>query len=190
VNEPLCDLQQRIRVLEKRVLGLRSANVFLILLTILVAFGAFKSEAQPSAVVRARTLIIEDETGRDRVILGAPVPDPKEGKRNSPSYGMVINDVDGIERFGLGLQANGRMVMGFDAPPGTGDPRNRERINVVADETGGAYVRFVNRKTFVPGRLILDKEDQFYLEFLDFPAGKTISRRVSFKGDEKLEQKR
>lgn len=67
---------------------------------------------------------------------------------------------------------------------------NRERINIVADETGGAYIRFVNGKTFVPGRLILDKDDQFYLEFLDFPAGKTISRRVSFKGDEKLEQKR
>jgi len=52
------------------------------------------------------------------------------------------------------------------------------------------FIRFVNRKTYVPGRLILDKDDQFYLEFLNFPEGKTVSRRISFKGDEKLERKR
>ena len=80
------------------------------------------------------------------------------------------------------------MVMGFDAPLGTGDPRNRERINIVADAAGGAYIRFLNRKTFVPGRLILDGKDQFYLEFLDFSEGKTVSRRISFKGEEKVEQ--
>ena len=80
--------------------------------------------------------------------------------------------------------------MGFDAPPGTGDPRNRERIDIVADAAGRAYIRFLNRKTFVPGRLVLDDQDQFYLEFLDFQDGKTVSRRIGFKGEEKVEQAR
>jgi hypothetical protein len=48
----------------------------------------------------------------------------------------------------------------------------------------------MNHKTFVPRRLILDDKDQFYLEFLDFPDGKTISRRISFRGEEKVERER
>ena len=117
-------------------------------------------------------------------MIGSPVPDPKEGKRLNPSTGMVINDINGYERFGLGLTQDNRMGMGFDAPPGKGDDRNRERINIVADDNGGAYLRFLNRKTGVVGRLILDAEDQFYLEFLDFPVGKVLSRRIGFKGEQ------
>jgi hypothetical protein len=89
-----------------------------------------------------------------------------------------------VERFAVGLQANGRVVMGFDAPPGTGDPRNRERITLVADAAGGAYLRFLNRKTQVPGRLVLDDNDQFYLEFLEFTDAKVTTKRIGFKGEE------
>ncbi len=62
---------------------------------------------------------------RVRIFLGSPVPDPAEGRRVAPATGLVINDSAGAERFGLGLFPNGRVVMGFDAPPGTGDERNR-----------------------------------------------------------------
>ena len=184
------ELRYRIESLERRVRSGRFVSAALVAGMLGLSLASWTSSAQDARIVRVRTLIVEDEQGRDRVILGAPVPDLKGGGRISPSVGLVINDPDGLERFGLGLQANGRMVMGFDAPPGTGDARNRERINVVADASGGAYIRFVNRKTFVPGRLILDDKDQFYLEFLDFPDGKTVSRRIGFKGEEKVEQTR
>jgi hypothetical protein len=184
------ELRYRIESLERRVRSGRFVSAALVAGMLGLSLASWTSSAQDARMVRVRTLIVEDEQGRDRVILGAPVPDIKGGGRISPSVGLVINDSDGLERFGLGLQANGRMVMGFDAPPGTGDPRNRERINIVADASGGAYIRFVNRKTFVPGRLILDDKDQFYLEFLDFPDGKTVSRRIGFKGEEKVEQTR
>jgi hypothetical protein len=42
----------------------------------------------------------------------------------------------------------------------------------------------------VPGRLVLNDKDEFYLEFLDFPDGKTVSRRISFHGEEKMEAAR
>ena len=90
----------------------------------------------------------------------------------------------------MGLTADGTMSMGFDAPPGTGDDRNRERINIVANAKGSAYLRFVNRKTGVPGRLILDDDDRFSLEFLDFATGKVTIRRLSFKGEEVVTQSR
>jgi hypothetical protein len=134
-------------------------------------------------IIRARALIIEDEKGRDRIVMGSPVPDPKEGKRISPSTGLVINDTAGFERFGLGLRANGSVGMGFDAPPGQGDDRNRERINIVADERGGALIRMLDRKTWVRARLRLDDENRVALEFLDFPPGEAITRRITIDSD-------
>ena len=56
------------------------------------------------------------------------------------------------------------MVMGFDAPPGTGDDRNRERINIVADEKGGAHIRFLDRRTSVASRMYLDEQNQVWLK--------------------------
>ena len=72
-----------------------------------------------SQVIKTRGLIIVDEKGRERVIMGAPVPDPpKEGrKRVNAAHGMIILDPEGYERFGVGLMDNGQMGMGFDAPP-------------------------------------------------------------------------
>lgn len=175
---------KRIVRLERRQRLLGIMCVGLVIVTIsAVTWPSVSAQGQPQ-VLRARGLIIVDEQGRERIVIGSPVPDPKEGKRLNPSTGMVINDVNGYERFGLGLTQDNRMGMGFDAPPGKGDGRNRERINIVADENGGSYVRFLNRKTGVVGRLILDASDQFYLEFLDFPDGKVLSRRIGFKGEQ------
>lgn len=175
---------ERVVRLERRQRLLGIMCVGLVIVTIsAVTWPSVSAQGQP-AVLRARGLIIVDDQGRERIVIGSPVPDPKEGKRLNPSTGMVINDVNGYERFGLGLTQDNRMGMGFDAPPGKGDGRNRERINIVADENGGSYVRFLNRKTGVVGRLILDASDQFYLEFLDFPDGKVLSRRIGFKGEQ------
>jgi hypothetical protein len=191
-DEAIKSLQKRVRQLEWRLHLLCAAVVLVVcLLTgMILTLSSVTAQEPTVAIIRARGLIILDEQGRERIFVGAPVPDPKEGTRRSPSTGLVINDPSGHERFGLGLTEDGGMGMGFDAPPGTGDPRNRERINITADATGGAYIRFLNRKTFVPGRLVLDGRDQFYLEFLDFPEGKVIQRRLSFKGEETVEQKR
>jgi hypothetical protein len=171
-----------------RVIGVISALSLFAMLAAVTLPSVLAQEQPP--IVRARGVIIVDDQGRDRILIGAPVPNPREGVRRSASTGIVINDPAGYERFGVGLTEDGQMGMGFDAPPGTGDPRNRERMNLVADASGGAYIRFLNRKTFVPGRLVLDGADQFYLEFLDFPEGKTVSRRIAFGGEQTTERPR
>ena len=48
-------------------------------------------------------------------------------------------------------------------------------------------MRFLNRRTFVPARLILDGDDRFYLEFLDIKDGTIRSRRLSLDEDETAE---
>ena len=184
-------LQQRIDHLERRLRFLYGTPLLILMLTIAgVLMQSGKAQQNPAAtVLRAHGIIIEDERGRERIANGSPVPDPKEGQRRSPSTGLVINDATGYERFGLGLSDDGLVEMVFDAPPGTGDPRNRERINIVADPKGGAYIRFLNRKTQASGFLRLDDEDQFYLEFVDFREGKVVGRRISFKGEDKIDEK-
>lgn len=153
-----------------------------------------KSETQQSnnapQVLKARGLIIVDERGRERIFIGAPVPDPKDGKRRTPETGITINDPSGFERFGLGLFDDNRLVMGFDAPRGTGDERNRERITIVADDKGGGYIRFLNRKTSVPGLLQLGEDDRLYLDFVDVQPTKVIRRRIGFTGEQKIEEPR
>ena len=181
-------METRLHRLE-RELRLWRAGFGIVSLIVLAAVGLPAQTSDPK-ILRVRGLIIEDEQGRERMAIGSPVPDPKDGKRRTPVTGIVINDAAGFERFGLGVREDGSVGMGFDAPPGTGDPRNRERINIVADARGGAYIRFLNRKTFATGFLRLDDKDQFYLEFNDFPDGKVVRRRIGFKGDEVIEEKR
>jgi hypothetical protein len=143
-------------------------------------------------VLKTRGVVIVDEQNRERVIMGAPVPDPpREGrKRVNPAHGMIILDPQGYERFGVGLMDNGQMGMGFDAPPGTGDDRNRERLHFVADKDGGAMIRFLNRKTSVPGWLRLGEDDRLHLEFIDVQKekNKVVKKRLSMTGEETIEE--
>jgi hypothetical protein len=166
------------------------------------AIGYWRVEAQSKKtldktdeilpVLKTRGVIIVDDRNRQRVIIGAPVPDPPvEGrKRVSPGHGMIILDPEGYERFGVGLMDNGQMGMGFDAPPGKGDDRNRERLHFVADNDGGAMIRFLNRKTSVPGWLRLGEDDKLYMEFIDVQKdrNKVIRKRVGFSGEETIEE--
>jgi hypothetical protein len=187
----IIELQQRTERLERRLHFFQTVCALGILGLVVYACAALPNvQAQPEtspSVLRVRGIIIEDEQGRARVVLGAPVPDPSEGRRSSPAVGMVINDTAGYERFGLGLQANGRMTMGFDAPPGTGDERNRERLTMGADAEGSAYVRFLDRRTLVPFRMYTDQENRAWVEFLNFEVegGAPVSverRRLGFSG--------
>jgi hypothetical protein len=146
-------------------------------------------------IVKTRGVVIVDEQNRQRVILGAPVPDsPREAsegkKRVNPAHGMIIIDQNGYERFGVGLMDNGQMAMGFDAPPGTGDERNRERLHLIADKDGGAMIRFLNRKTSVPGWIRLAEDDKLYMEFIDVQRdkNKVVRKRVGMAGEETIEE--
>jgi hypothetical protein len=176
-------------------------GVWALLLQSIIGFSPAKAQSKTAAnqsggeispVIKTRGIIIVDDKGRERVILGAPMPDPPtEGrKRVNPAHGMMIVDPDGYERFGVGLLDNGQMSMGFDAPPGKGDDRNRERLHFIADPEGGAMIRFLNRKTSVPGRLLLGEDDNLYLEFIDVQKdkNKVIKRRIGMNGEKTVEE--
>jgi len=184
----------------KTLLVLLVIGVWALLLQSVIGFSRAEAQSKPETnqssqvapVIKTRGVIIVDDKGRERVILGAPVPDPPiEGrKRINPAHGMIILDRQGYERFGVGLMDNGQMAMGFDAPPGKGDDRNRERLHFVADPEGGAMIRFLNKKTSVPGWLRLGEDDKLYLEFIDVQKdkNKVIKKRIGMNGEQTVEE--
>ena len=146
---------------------------------------------QTQQIIKARGLILVDEQGRERIIMGTPVPDPpKVGKRVSAAHGMIILDERGYERFGLGLMDNGNMGMGFDAPFDPANPKNPERIHFMADAKGGAMIRFLNRQTGVPGWIRLGDDDKLYLEFIDVQRdkNKVVKRSIGMDGEKTIEE--
>lgn len=176
------DLNQRVVELERRMANARRAMLVGGLLAIVVALSGWVT-SPISDIIRTRGIIIVDEAGRERIYIGSPLPDPIEGKRIQPGTGLTIVDTLGVERFGLGLFPNGRVVMGFDAPRGTGDERNRERLSLVADEHGGAYLRLLDRKTRARAFLSLEESDEAALHLLDWTADSIRIRRIGFGGD-------
>lgn len=172
-------LRDQMDRLEHQLRWFKIAAVVLAILALAFALAPRSSAQQPDSL-RVRQLIIEDAQGRSRVVLG-----PLDSGSNR-RIGMRINDTNGVERFGVAFMDDGNMVVGLDAPPGTGDDRNRERINLVADAKGGAYIRFLDRRTSVASRMYLDEQNRAWLSFSDFSQTPPTIRRYGLSGEEML----
>lgn len=63
-----------------------------------------ETKITPDSVLRVRGLIVVDEKGKERVQIGAPLPDPlllgKRYKRNGSISGILLMDGEGNERSG------------------------------------------------------------------------------------------
>ncbi len=176
------DLVQRIERLERQ---LRRAQALLgagILAGAAVALVGATAATEPSGL-RARSLTIVDERGTDRIIIAAPLPSPagEANPRFLPATGLMINDSNGRERFGIGLYPNGQMTMGFDAAPGQGTGGNRERLHLGVMPDGTSFLRFLSQRSGIAGRMLLNKQDRVALEFWDQHG--TVMRRGTLDVD-------
>jgi hypothetical protein len=85
-------------------------------------------------------IVVMNEAGFDKVLLGDELPDPNTGQRNGTPTGLLWNDEQGFERGGLGLnrlKSNNkyRNVLGFDDETG-------EALHVGLLEDGSKFIRF------------------------------------------------
>ena len=183
MTEQIATIDDRLARIEQkhRVLTAMTTVVFLVLCSgLLVAWSQATPVDEP---LRVRSLIIEDANGQPRILIGSPAPERNAG--GNPRTGIIINDATGAERFGLGLlERSDRVVMGFDAPRGKGDDRNRERITIVADENGGSHIRFMDRTTSIPARLYLDDQNRVWMEFVSVQEKEIVRKRIGFSGEE------
>jgi hypothetical protein len=156
------EMQDRIAVLERRLRLMMAALGITIAVLLL---GGWQS-ADRHNVITAKRLVIEDENGVQRLILGAPGPDPmmhgKLQKRKSPFAGLILNDSKGDERGGIGMMDDGTMSMGFDQngrertvlyvlPDGKAgllinDPQGRDRISIASEPDGTPKIQLLDEQ--------------------------------------------
>lgn len=70
-------LEERIRALEKQCRALRAILLSLVVVAIaafITSATAARQREESGRVLRVRGLIVEDEQGRERILLGAPIP--------------------------------------------------------------------------------------------------------------------
>lgn len=178
------EIGARLQRLERQVRTLKVTALAAVVLVMILAIVPRPHAQQSTDTIRVRQLVVQDVDGRDRLVLGY-----LDAPGNTRRIGMRINDPKGAERFGLSYRDDGGMGMGFDAPPGTGDDGNRERINIVADEKGGAQIRFLDRRTSVVSRMYLDDQNRAWLSFSDFTQTPPSIRRYGLSGEEIIQPK-
>jgi hypothetical protein len=93
-------------------------------------------------------MIVMNENGFDRVILGDKLPDPNTGKKIFESAGFLVNDREGWEKAGGGVNTTkdgqSRAVFGLDDPDG-------EAVHLAALEDGTKALIIAGQK----GMLVL-----------------------------------
>ena len=177
----LVRLERQIRILKE----IAAAAAVLAVVLATVPRSQAQQAQQTGDVLRVRQLVVEDAEGRGRMVLGY-----LDAPGNTRRFGIRINDPRGAERFGVAYQESGSTVIGLDAPPGTGDDRNRERITLVADEKGGAHIHFLDRTTSVVSRMYLDDQNKVWMQFSDFRQTPPLIRRYGLTGEEVIQPKR
>jgi hypothetical protein len=119
VQSGLDVLEIRTRVLQRRLKLTTSGLLLSFVVFLLSAWTPHPQAAQrpgeKAEVLRVRQLVIVDEKGTDRIVIG-PIPDPqvagKRMKRRSPATGIEVNDITGNERVGLAILDDGSTVAG------------------------------------------------------------------------------
>ena len=177
-------MSARVALLERQLRTLKGVAVAAVVIAIALTVMPRPQAQQVTDVLRVRRLIVEDGNRQPRIVLGY-----LDGEESARRIGLRINDPAGVERLGAAVMDSGAMVLGLDAPPGTGNDANRERINLVADEKGGAHIRFLDRRTNVVSRMYLDDQNRVWMQFSDFTQKPAVIRRYGLTGEEAITPK-
>lgn len=170
-------LKQRVKKAEKKASRARFlAGLALVGLIGFAVLGLAQVTGDFSNQLRTQRLIIEDSTGQERIVVGAPISDRR------PRVGMKILNSEGAEQFGLSLDPDGSMSMGFDVRPGIGNPANRERLNMGVTPTGQGWIRFLDNQTRARMWVRLDSTDKPLVEFWRWSEDSIAIREIRFGG--------
>lgn len=99
-------LELRVRSLERKILCLAALCGLLLTALAISTVGRFTANvkaAEDAKVLRVKGLVIEDEQGRARILLGAPFPAVQERLRKDVTgTDLVFLDEEGHDRFRVG----------------------------------------------------------------------------------------
>ena len=129
---------------------------------------AAQSTPEKDGILHVRGLVVEDQSGHERLRLGAPLPDPMvhgvRRKRSGAVSGLLISDAAGNERGGfVTADASGEAFLGLDS-------EDDQKVLLLANPKGG--VNFV-----------LTNNDGNSMQLTTFPNGPKLTMR---KANEKV----
>lgn len=138
------DLDARLETLERR-------NRWLLVLVCVLAVGAVTGAARSFGtqdVVRTRGLVVVDEQGNERVVLGAPMGDASDDSKLNDAVGLAVKDTAGRLNVAVGAKSpavlpGGEVAERVRSSVGVTvyDPRNGgERGGFGAQADGGALL--------------------------------------------------
>ena len=111
------DVLRRLAAIEKCQRWLLAA-IALVVICLIGVMGFQVREwftLQEPQMLRVRQLAVVDEHGTERVLIGAPLPDPmilgKRHRRDGPVSGLIISDSTGTERGGYVTSDHGDNAM-------------------------------------------------------------------------------
>jgi hypothetical protein len=182
-------IEERLRRLERQIRTLRVYGAVLTCIAALLTLAAFQAGPDPAGVLRARGLIIEDAAGRERILIGAPIPaarnrvrtdtarvariwGPRFPKEYLEYYKAYRHDMNGL----LVLDSAGfdRLAVGENVP----DPNIGRRI---APSTGIAINDSLGFERSGYGILTVDGKDRVVLG-LDNAGGEAVVLFVDDRG--------
>jgi hypothetical protein len=115
--------------------------------------------AENASVLHARGLVIEDDQGHPRILLGAPFPTVAQRKRqDGTTTGMLFLDQQGIDRFLVGdripiPQIDGRVPAAFNSGAARGHESYGAHLFDAVGNERGSYA--FNSNGAAPGRAIV-----------------------------------
>jgi hypothetical protein len=101
-----------------------------------------QSASEKEDILRVRGLVVEDQSGHERLRLGAPLPDPivhgVRRKRSGAVSGLLISDSNGNERGGfVTADASGEAFLGLDS-------EEEQKVLLLANPKGGVNFILTN----------------------------------------------
>jgi hypothetical protein len=117
--------------------------IALMLLQTAFTVWATRSSRTNGQILRAHGLVITDDKGTERVVIGAPLPNPfilgKTHKRDGPVSGLIIADSTGTERGGYVTSDQGGNALL------TLDGQGFQTVLLLAEPDGGTTFRIWDR---------------------------------------------
>ena len=104
MHDPNADSEVRFTRLHQQLRLFQTISLLAAVAAAVALYLAIRHERQTDKstdVLRTRGLVVEDEKGRDRILIGAPVPQIAGGRRQDSATGLLILDENGAERMHL-----------------------------------------------------------------------------------------
>ena len=89
--------------------SLRLQWLIILALAIYVFVGDQMPDESPE-IIHAKGIVLEDDAGNDRIVMGFPIPTTDDRERTDPLSGIVMLSEDGKDRIHLGQ--NGKLFLG------------------------------------------------------------------------------